>query len=202
MTNETCRRFAKGGVAGTAAATVLLAATVQAQAGSSVLSGFGAGVLHPFMGLDHLLAMVAVGLWAGMSDIRYRWIWPALFVSSMIAGSALGMSGLKLPSVEPIILASVLVLGLATALRARAPRLVGVALITLFGLAHGYAHGIEMPHNAHGLDFGVGFTLATAALHTFGLVAATALRRRRLGSVTRVAGAGIAAAGIGLILGA
>jgi urease accessory protein len=182
---------------------VLLAAALPAAAhpGHGPMSGFGAGLQHPLSGLDHLLAMIAVGLWAGLSGGRREWLWPATFVSSMVAGAAIGMSTAMTITAQPVILASVMVLGLATALSLRAPLLLGGLLIAAFGLAHGYAHGTEMPHNAHGLAFAAGFTLATAMLHMTGVMAATGLRRLRLDVVTRFAGVGIAIAGIGLILG-
>ena len=183
---------------------LLLAAALPAAAhpGHGPLSGFATGAQHPLSGPDHLLAMVAVGLWAGLCGDRREWLWPATFVSSMVAGSVIGMfAAVDLP-VEPVILASVMVLGLATALRLRAPAALGGMMIAIFGLAHGYAHGTEMPHTVHGLDFVAGFALATALLHVTGVMAAAGLRRLRLDPVTRFTGAGIAIAGIGLILGA
>jgi urease accessory protein len=165
------------------------------------MSGFAAGLQHPLSGLDHLLAMIAVGLWAGLCGGRREWLWPATFVSSMIAGGAIGMFAVITIPVEPAILASVMVLGLATALSLRAPLVLGGLLIAVFGLAHGYAHGTEMPRTVHGLDFAAGFIFATAILHMMGVMAANGLRRLRLDFVTRFAGVGIAIAGIGLILG-
>jgi urease accessory protein len=103
---------------------------------------------------------------------------------------------------ERAILGSVLLLGLAAALGLRAPAILGGLVIAAFGMAHGYAHGIEMPRTAHGLDFAAGFALATAALHAMGVLAATNFRRLRLDLVTRAAGVGIVIAGIGLIAGA
>jgi urease accessory protein len=146
--------------------------------------------------------MIAVGLWAGLCGGRRAWLWPATFVASMGAGSVIGMFAPPNLPVEPAILASVMVLGLATALSLRLPTVLGGLVIAVFGIAHGYAHGIEMPHTAVGLDFAAGFTLATATLHGMGVVAATSFRRVRLDLVTRFAGAGVVIAGIGLIAGA
>jgi urease accessory protein len=185
----------------TLAALLAVALPAAAHPGHGPLSGFAAGVQHPLSGIDHLLAMIAVGLWAGLCGGRREWLWPATFVSSMVAGGAIGMSAAMTIPVEPAILASVMVLGLATALSLRAPPVLGGMLIAVFGLAHGYAHGTEMPHTAHGLDFAAGFTLATAMLHMMGVMAAAGSRRLRLDVVTRFAGVGIAIAGIGLILG-
>jgi urease accessory protein len=182
---------------------LLLAAGLPAAAhpGHIPMSGLAAGIQHPLSGMDHLLAMVAVGLWAGLCGGRRQWLWPAAFVASMIAGSAIGMFGTATLSVQPVILASVLVLGATTALGLRAPAIMGGVAIALFGLAHGYAHGIEVPHTAHGLDFAAGFILSTAALHAMGLAAAIGFRHLRLDLVTRFAGMGIVIAGIGLMAG-
>ena len=182
---------------------VLLAVALPAAAhpGHGPMSGFAAGVQHPLSGIDHLLAMIAVGLWAGLCGGRRAWLWPATFVSSMVAGGVIAMFAVITIPVEPAILASVLALGLATALSLRAPPVLGGMLIAFFGLAHGYAHGTEMPHTAHGLDFAAGFTMITAMLHMVGVLAAAGLRQLRLGFVARFAGGGIVIAGIGLILG-
>jgi len=182
---------------------ILLAAALPAAAhpGHVPMSGFAAGIEHPLSGMDHLLAMIAVGLWAGLCGGRREWLWPATFVASMLAGSVIGVFATPKLPVEPAILASVMVLGLATALSSRVPTVLGGLVIAVFGMAHGYAHGIEMPHTAHGLDFAAGFALATATLHMMGVLAATSFRRLRLDLVTRFAGVGIAIAGIGLIAG-
>lgn len=184
-------------------AAALLAAVLPAAAhpGHGPITGFAAGMEHPLSGMDHLLAMIAVGLWAGLSGGRRQWLWPAAFASSMVAGSIVGMFHAVTMTVEPIILASVMVLGLATALSLRAPLVVGGMLIAVFGMAHGYAHGTEIPRTAHGLDFAAGFTLATVTLHAAGLLAAVRLRQMRLGFVARLAGGAIVMAGIGLIAG-
>lgn len=186
----------------TSAVLLASALPVAAHPGHGPMSGFAAGIQHPLSGIDHLLAMIAVGLWAGLCGGRREWLWPATFVSSMVAGGAIGMSAVMTIPVEPAILASVMVLGLATALSLRAPTVLGGMLIAVFGIAHGYAHGTEMPHTVHGLDFAAGFTLTTAILHMMGVMAAASLRRLRLDVVTRFAGVSIAITGIGLILGA
>jgi len=185
----------------TLAALLTNALPAAAHSGHGPISGFAAGMQHPLSGMDHLLAMIAVGLWAGLCGGRRQWLWPAMFVCSMVAGSAIGMLHAPTISVEPVILASVLVLGLATALHLRAPLVLGGMLIVLLGMAHGYAHGTEIPRTAHGLDFAAGFTLATIMLHLTGLLAAAGLRRTRLDFVARFAGGAIVIAGISLIAG-
>ena len=185
----------------TAAALLAAALPAAAHPGHGPMSGFAAGVQHPLSGMDHLLAMIAVGLWAGLCGGRREWLWPATFVSSMVAGGVIGMFAVITIPVEPVILASVTVLGLATALSLRAPLVLGGMLIAVFGMAHGYAHCTEIPQTAQALGFVTGFTLITAALHAMGVLAAAGLRQLRLDFVARFAGGGIVIAGIGLILG-
>ena len=185
----------------TAAALLAAALPAAAHPGHGPVTDFAAGVQHPLTGIDHLLAMITVGLWAGLCGSRRDWLWPPIFAFSMVAGGVIGMQSTITIPVEPVILASVMVLGLATALRLRAPMVPGGMLIAVFGMAHGYAHGTEIPQTAQALDFGAGFTLMTAALHAMGVMVAAGLRRLRLDIVTRFTGVGIAMAGIGLILG-
>ncbi len=152
---------------------------------------FAAGVLHPLLGPDHLLAMVAVGLLAAMTGGRAVWALPASFVGGMVAGGLLGFGGAALPVVEPAILASVVVLGLAVACALRLPLALACTALALFGVAHGHAHGLEGPALG-GAAYAAGFVLATAALHGLGLGLALGLGRpavvRGLGALTAVAG--------------
>lgn len=182
-------------------ALLVIVAPAAAHPGHGSMSGFAAGLQHPLSGIDHLLAMIAVGLWAGSCGGRRAWLWPAIFVSSMVAGGVIGLYVATTMPVESAILTSVLVLGLATTFRLRAPLLLGGMMIAVFGLAHGFAHGSEMPHSVSGLDFAAGLIVATSALHLMGLMAATSLRRLRLDYVTRFAGMAIVIAGITFILG-
>lgn len=129
---------------------------------------FLAGLSHPLFGLDHVLAMVGVGLWGAVLGGRARWTLPTSFVGSMIGGFALALAGVGLPFVEPMVLASVLLLGLAVALLVRMPLGAAGALVGLFGLFHGHAHGGELGA-AGALSFGLGFVAATAVLHAAGL---------------------------------
>jgi urease accessory protein len=147
------------------------------------------------MGLDHLLAMVAVGLWAAQLGGRAAWLIPAAFVSVMTAGAGLGMSGVHLPLVEQGIIASVVVLGLLIATAARLPLVASAGLVGVFALFHGVAHGTEMPASASGFAYAAGFALATATLHAIGLLAAKATRVQWV----RIAGAAIAVTAIALV---
>lgn len=159
-------------------------------------TGFTAGFVHPFAGLDHLLAMVAVGLWAAQFGGRWLWAIPLAFVTAMIAGGALGFAGLTLPLLEPMIAASVLALGLLIVLRIRV-HMAGLMLVAAFALAHGVAHGSELPAAASALPYAAGFVLTTALLHALGLAAGLQARM-----AARWAGAPIAMAGGWLLLSA
>ncbi|WP_373352881.1 HupE/UreJ family protein [Pseudoroseicyclus sp. CXY001] len=153
-----------------------------------------AGVTHPLFGLDHVLAMVAVGLWGVLISRRAIWALPASFVGAMVAGYALAMAGLPLPVVEPMILASTVVLGLVVALALRTDLRIACGICAFFGLFHGHAHGAELGE-AGALAFGLGFIAATAALHAAGAILGLALAR--LGPYASRA-IGLVTAGLGL----
>ncbi|TPI31144.1 HupE/UreJ family protein [Mesorhizobium sp. B3-1-6] len=186
----------------TLAAILFLAAAMPAYAhvGVGATSSFTAGFAHPLSGLDHMTVMIAVGLWAALKGGKAIWAWPLAFVGVMLVGGVLGMLHVPVPFVEPGILASVVALGLLVALAIDLPVSAGVAVIGLFALFHGHAHGTEVPENASGLEYMAGFAAATALLHGVGIAAGLGLgsRFRRL---TRAAGAACAAIGLGLAFG-
>ena len=155
--------------------------------------GFAGGLAHPFSGADHMLAMIAVGLFAALKGGRAVWAWPAMFVGAAALGFAGARYGAALPLVEPMILASVLMLGLLVAAAVPVAVVPGVALVALFGLAHGQAHAFEAgSHSVAG--FATGFLLASAALHGVGLSL-----YRILGQMPgRVAGAATVVGGLAL----
>ncbi|HVM61747.1 MAG TPA: HupE/UreJ family protein [Verrucomicrobiae bacterium] len=157
--------------------------------------GFGSGFAHPFSGLDHILAMTAVGLWAAQLGGRARWLVPLSFVGVMALGGALAMAGLRMPFTEEGILLSILVLGILIAVAARFPVAVSMVIVGLLAFFHGHSHGTEMPANALGYVYGAGFMLATAALHATGIGLAYLVKPVRL-PVLRWAGAAIAVAGV------
>lgn len=166
---------------------------------------FVAGLSHPLLGLDHILAMVTVGLWAAMVGGRALWAVPAAFVAMMAVGFVLALSGGALPFVEPVILTSVVVLGLLVALAVRLPVAMCAMLVAGFALFHGNAHGAELG-NAGALVYGAGFVVATTALHALGVGLGIALSKAfahtALGDrLSRVLGAGTAVAGVVLLLG-
>ncbi|MBZ9890952.1 HupE/UreJ family protein [Mesorhizobium sp. BR1-1-3] len=183
-------------------AILLLAAALPAYAhvGLGTTSSFTAGFMHPLSGLDHMTVMIAVGLWAALKGGKAVLAWPAAFVGVMLVGGALGMLHMPLPFVEPGILASVVTLGLLVALAIDLPVSAGVAIIGLFALFHGHAHGTEVPENAGGLEYMAGFAIATLLLHATGIAAGLGLSIRFRG-LARAAGAACAAIGIGLAFG-
>ncbi|RUT84283.1 MULTISPECIES: HupE/UreJ family protein [unclassified Mesorhizobium] len=183
-------------------AILLLAAAMPAYAhvGIGTASSFTAGFMHPLSGLDHMTVMIAVGLWAALKGGKAVLAWPAAFVGVMLVGGALGMLHMPLPFVEPGILASVVTLGLLVALAIDLPVSAGVAIIGLFALFHGHAHGTEVPENAGGLEYMAGFAIATLLLHAAGIAAGLGLGIRFRG-VARAAGAACAAIGICLAFG-
>jgi urease accessory protein len=178
------------------AATCAAPAIAHAHTGLGVAQGFAGGAVHPVTGLDHLYAMLAVGLWAAQRGGKALWLVPLAFVAVMTVGGALGMAGASLPMVEPGIAASVLVLGVLVAAAARLPLAASVILVGLFALLHGHAHGAEMPATVSGLAYGLGFVSVTAALHLSGIAVAMGLQRIDLASAVRIAGGAVAACGL------
>lgn len=160
--------------------------------------GLAQGFLHPLGGLDHILAMVAVGLFAANLGGRALWAVPLSFMALMAIGGALGMAGVAVPYVETGIALSVAVLGAVVALGLRWPVGAAMALVGLFAVFHGHAHGTGMPADAVGAAYAAGFVAATGLLHVAGLALGLAIRSapaRRLG------GAAMALAGVGLLAG-
>ena len=173
----------------------LLAGTASAHTGDhTAVTGFAGGLAHPLLGLDHLFAMIAVGLWAVQQGGRALWAVPTAFVVAMGLGGVLAWSGIALPHVETAIALSVLVLGLLIATRRQWAVTAGMALAAVFALFHGYAHGLEMPLAASPALYGLGFVLATLGLHGLG-IAGSLISRRAM----QAAGIGIAATGLALI---
>lgn len=160
---------------------------------------FMSGLTHPLSGADHMLAMIAVGLWAAQIGGKARWAVPAAFVLVMAIGFMLALVGAPLPFVEPGILASVIGLGLLVALAIRVPVAASAAIVGVFALFHGHAHGGELG-SATALSFGIGFVVATALLHAFG-VSLGILVGGRSQIVTRLLGVATALGGAALILG-
>lgn len=161
-------------------------------------SGIMAGVAHPVTGLDHLLAMLAVGLWAAQQHGSARWAVPVTFVTSMLLGGVLGFEGLQIPFMETGIAASVLAFGLLVAVAARLPISAALGMTALFALTHGVAHGLELPDLANPWGYAAGFVAATAVLHAVGYAMVRALPQAAA-PLVRLAGAASAGAGLWLL---
>ncbi len=170
-----------------------------AHTGATPTGGLIAGFSHPLLGLDHLLAMVAVGLWAFALGAAALWLVPLAFVGAMVLGGGLALSGLGLPAVELAIVGSVIVLGAVVALRVRVPVALGMAVVAGFALFHGHAHGAEMPASASGLLYGAGFAAATALLHLAGIGLGLGFERLAGAWLHRLGGATICGAGVALL---
>ncbi|HWW99611.1 HupE/UreJ family protein [Collimonas sp.] len=164
--------------------------------------GFNDGFAHPFSGLDHLLAMLAVGLWAAQNKRSALWLLLLAFPLMMVAGALLAFAGVALPGVETGIAASVAVLGLLIAFAIRMPLWASATVVSVFAVFHGYAHGSELPHGASALWYGVGFVAATVLLHLSGLTIGLVARQKMASQAVRVGGIAIAAVGGYLLSGA
>jgi urease accessory protein len=169
-----------------------------AHPGHEHASGLLSGLAHPLFGFDHLLAMLAVGLWGAQLGGRARWALPVMFVAVMLLGGGLGLAGFGLPGVEQGILASVVVLGLALLWARKVSLTYSAGLVGLFALSHGHAHGVEMPVGASAALYALGFATATAALHITGVRLGAWLQRRDAMVLSRIAGAAIGLLGLGM----
>ena len=167
-----------------------------AHVAKGVQGGFESGFIHPVLGLDHLLAMLAVGIWGAQMGGRAVWTLPVTFPMIMALGGLWGMTGFDLPHVEIGIAISVLVLGLAIAAAWRAPEALALLIIAAFAVFHGFAHGQELPNAVDPASYAVGFVVATGAIHIVGIAIGLFVKGLADGIVARAIGAAIAAAGI------
>jgi urease accessory protein len=170
-------------------------AVAHAHSGHGV-EGIGNGILHPLVGLDHLVAMVAVGVWAAQLGGRSVWAVPVAFLGAMAVGGLLGAGGFPLPLVEPGIVGSVVLLGVLVMLAVSMPVWAGMAVVGGFALFHGFAHGAEMPGGAGGVGYGIGFLLATGVLHAAGIAGGIALKQLAWAPALRLVGALILVIGL------
>jgi urease accessory protein len=173
-----------------------------AHVGVGDTSGVAHGFMHPLSGIDHALVMVAVGVFAAHLGGRALWLVPLSFVAMMAVGGRLGMAGIGLPYVEIAIGLSVVVLGITLATRVNPPVAIAMALVGLFAIFHGHAHGAEMPETASGLPYGVGFILATALLHAIGIGVGILIGKagqRYSRTISQIAGGAMALAGIAIL---
>lgn len=181
---------------------LLVASPASAHVFGGEATGFLAGLRHPVSGFDHILAMVAVGLWGAQLGAPAIWVLPVAFPMVMALGGLMGLLGVPLPGVEIGIALSALVLGAMVLFEVRPPLWIAGALVSVFAVFHGHAHGAELPPGADGLAYSLGFVVSTGLLHAFG-IAIGLVHRWRVGRVAlRGAGAAIAAAGPVFLYGA
>ena len=187
-------------LAGAWLAGAAVAAHAHAEGASGVGGGLLAGLLHPLLGLDHLVAMVAVGLWGAFLGAPAVWLLPVVFPLVMAVGGMLGMAQVPLPAVEVVIALSGVVLGLMVALPVRAPLWLAAAIVGIFAVFHGHAHGAELPGAASPLAYSLGFVASTGALHAAGIGLAVLVRWPAGRWVVRATGVLIALVGLAFLL--
>jgi len=177
-------------------ALVIASAPVHAHVQTGEASGFLTGVGHPVSGLDHVVAMIAVGLWGAQLDAPALWLLPVTFPMMMALGGLVGLLGVALPGLEVGIAASAVVLGLVVMFALRPPLAVAVALVAVFAIFHGHAHGTELPPGQSALLYSMGFVVATGCLHGVGIAIGVIHRWRWGQTLLRAVGAVVALAGI------
>ena len=181
---------------------LLVAAPALAHVERGQAAGFFTGLSHPVSGLDHVLAMVAVGLWGAQLGAPAMWLLPVIFPMVMAMGGVLGLLGIPLPFVEVAIALSAVLLGIMVMSEARPPVAVAAILVGFFAVFHGHAHGTELPAGQSGLLYSMGFVMATGCLHGVGITIGL-IHRWPAGKIAlRIAGAGVALGGAFFLWGA
>jgi urease accessory protein len=161
------------------------------------IGGFNAGLSHPVLGMDHLLAMLSVGILSAQMGGKWVWKVPLTFVLVMLIGGMLGMEGINVMSVELGITLSVLILGIAIASEKKLPPILAMVFVGIFAIFHGHAHGTEMPYLADPVPYACGFVAGTAAIHILGVLISYLLQKLKNGkSVLRYLGMSIASVGL------
>ena len=184
-----------------AALLLALSGSALAHEGGGIAGGFASGFMHPVLGWDHVIAMVAVGLWGAFLGKPAIWVLPIVFPMVMAFGGAIGLSGLHLPAVETGIALSAIVLGAVVAFALRPPLWVAGVIVGSFAVFHGYAHGVELPQAADPLAYSLGFVIATGMLHLAGIAIGLVVRWPAGKVVVRAVGAAIALAGVAFLTG-
>jgi len=192
------KSFVRGVLLG-AAGLLLLWSRADAHVQGGEASGFLSGIEHPVSGLDHVLAMVAVGLWGAQLGAPAMWLLPVTFPLVMAVGGMLGLAGVPLPGVEIGIALSALLLGAMVLAAARPHLAVAAAIVGFFAIFHGHAHGTELPEGQSGLLYSMGFVMATGGLHALGIAIGLVHRWRWGRGFLRTAGAAVALGGIGFL---
>jgi urease accessory protein len=185
------------------AMAAIVALTHSGLAHTDAGTGFGlqSGLLHPLTGLDHLLAMVAVGLWGAQLGSPALWGLPIAFPLVMALGGVIGIAGIPLPFAEPIVALSGIALGILVALRARPPLAVALFIVGTFAIFHGYAHGRELPSAADPLGYAIGFVTATGMLHVGGILIGLTMRWPLGERAVRACGVAIGCVGLYCLVG-
>ena len=179
----------------------LVAAQASAHTGEGINSGFASGFWHPILGWDHVVAMVAVGMWGAFLGSPTIWVLPVVFPLVMAFGAALGIIGVPLPMVETGIALSGVVLGLLVAFAVRAPIWVAAVIVALFAIFHGHAHGAELPEAFGAYGYSVGFVVGTGLLHLAGIGIGFLTRTKAGTMVVRAAGGAVALVGAAFLFG-
>lgn len=182
-----------------AVVSLLITPAVQAHTIGSEETSWFAGLVHPLLGLDHLLVMVAMGLWASQQP-KYLWQLPGVFLSMMLFGSILGDLGCSLPLVEAGIASSVMVMGILLMFAIQLPIMPSVLVVGLFATYHGYAHGVEIPQTSGLVDHAIGFMLSTAALQGVGIGSGLLARHMHSEKLLRIGGVAIGLTGAWLLV--
>jgi urease accessory protein len=182
-------------------ACVLAPEMAYAHTGSGMSGGFLSGFTHPILGWDHVVAMVAVGMWGAFLGAPAIWLLPIIFPLVMAFGTVLGIAGVPIPGIETGIATSAIVLGLLILLAIRLPLWIACIIVGGFAIFHGYAHGTELPQAANPLAFIIGFVLATGMLHLIGIAFGLLLNWPAGKYVVRTAGGVISLAGIAFLFG-
>jgi urease accessory protein len=175
--------------------SLLITTTAQAHTLMAEETSSLAGMMHPFLGLDHLLTMLAIGLWAAQQGGSRLWQLPLAFLSMMLFGALLGQTGFALPSIEAGIASSLLLLGLMLMFAIRLTIVPSMLMVGLFAVFHGYAHGSEIPQALTMVDYALGFMLATAALHGLGIGLGLFVRGGQSEKLLRMSGIAIGLTG-------
>lgn len=183
------------------AGIVLTSFPAIAHTGTGDLGGFPSGFLHPLTGLDHVVAMVAVGLWGGILGAPAIWLLPVVFPLVMAFGGAMGIAEVPLPGVEVGIALSGVVLGSMVLLAVRPALWIAAVLVGFFAIFHGYAHGAELPEAANPVVYAVGFVIATGLLHLCGIAVGQLVQWPAGFVVVRAVGAAIAVTGFAFLTG-
>ena len=172
-----------------------------AHTGDGLSGGFLSGLLHPIFGWDHVVAMVAVGLWGAVLGSPALWVLPIVFPLVMAIGAVLGITGIDVPFIEIGIALSGVVLGLMIVFLIKAPMAVAAALVGLFAIFHGHAHGTELPDAANPIAYAVGFVIATGMLHVMGILFGSLMASEKGQLAVRAGGGVISLVGAAFLFG-